>query len=1105
MSMKSPALRVAILGLVLALLLSGVNVSVAQSQPMAPPDFQLVEALTPAETIALGTGATSADNKLASVFIKVISPSLAAFMAQNGITDLNSPAALQYQAALNAEIDAMLARAQAKVPNLQVTHRFDLILGGASVIAPIEQLDVLERLPGVAGLLSDRLEQIDTYRTPEMIGATTAWRQGGGPSRAGEGVIFGVLDSGVWPENPAFADPDPSGRAYMPPPPAPGNPNGTRACSFGSAVPGDAPFACNNKLIGSYRFMSTYEQFAGLEPYEFRSGRDDDGHGTHTASTTAGNSGVTATAFGKTYGTISGIAPRAHVVNYKVCGELGCYGTDSAAAVQQAIKDGVSVINFSISGGANPYADVVALAFLDAYNSGILVSASAGNTGPGADTVNHRAPWVATVAASTSDYSFLSTITVSGTGGTLALSGVSSGTGVSTAAPIVVNTADVLCQNPAAPGSFAGQIVVCQRGVNARTAKSANVAAGGAVGMILYNATPSSLDADFHTIPTVHIQNTDWAQLQPFLAANLGATATFTEGTLGPFQGDVLAGFSSRGGPGQTLGVSKPDVTAPGVNILAGYTAIEYGNSVPSFAFLSGTSMSSPHNAGAAVLLKWLHPTWTPGQIKSALMTTAKASGVVKEDGVTPFTPFDAGSGRIDLKRAWNAGLTFDATGAQYVTLQNELWKANYPSLFVPRMAGMIAVSRTVRNVSGSTNTYRTRVAYQNEQPRDFKVSAPQEFTVAANGTYTFDIVVDARDVPVGQVRHATLIFNGTGDTVVRFPITIVRGEPAITMTNSCSPGALKMRSTTTCTISVTNNTFDNAQVELDNQLPRQLRLVAGSATGGAVANGNGIAFSGTVAGAAPPAITIANVPNSSPAGYLPLSIFGIAPLTGQGDETAANFNVPAFRYGGETYTRIGMVSNGYAVVGGTSGAADIQFINSSMPNVVRPNNVLAPFWTDLNPAFGGAMRIATLTDGINSWIILDWDNVVNYSDRAPNSFQIWIPYATNPSSSPDISFTYGAVSNGDGGYLTVGAENRFGNRGGNLFSNDGVTPTVGTRPNTTTEAAVTSAPGAPGESKVFTYKAQAVSGGPWTTYATLTSDRFSGTYIVPFSGRVGE
>ena len=177
------------------------------------------------------------------------------------------------------------------------------------------------------------------------------------------------------------------------------------------------PFACNHKLIGARRFMATYDAVVGLLPDEFPSARDDNGHGTHTASTAAGNGRVEASIFGVPRGRVSGIAPRAHVAAYKVCGFEGCFASDSAAAVQQAILDGVDVINFSISGGANPFSDAVELAFLDAYNAGVFVAASAGNAGPGADTTDHRSPWVTTVAASTQRRAFANTIALSADGG----------------------------------------------------------------------------------------------------------------------------------------------------------------------------------------------------------------------------------------------------------------------------------------------------------------------------------------------------------------------------------------------------------------------------------------------------------------------------------------------------------------------------------------------------------------------------------------------------------------------------------------------------------------------------------------------------------------
>jgi subtilisin family serine protease len=172
----------------------------------------------------------------------------------------------------------------------------------------------------------------------------------------------------------------------------PAPPGGPYSCNFGSPVPGDVPFTCNNKLIGAYRFMATYDLFNTLLPGEFPSARDDNGHGTHTTATAAGNGNVAANILGTDLGVISGLAPRAHILTYKICGDIGCYSSDAVAAIEQAISDGVDVINFAMSGGSNPYSDIVELAFLRAYEEGMFVAAGAGNDGPALDTVNHRGP-----------------------------------------------------------------------------------------------------------------------------------------------------------------------------------------------------------------------------------------------------------------------------------------------------------------------------------------------------------------------------------------------------------------------------------------------------------------------------------------------------------------------------------------------------------------------------------------------------------------------------------------------------------------------------------------------------------------------------------------
>jgi len=201
------------------------------------------------------------------------------------------------------------------------------------------------------------------------------------------------------------------------------------------------------------------------------------------------------------------------------------------------------------------------------------------------------------------------------------------------------------------------------------------------------------------------------------------------------------------------------------------------------------------------------------------------------------------------------------------------------------------------------------------------------------------------------------------------------------------------------------------------------------------------------LAGIAPSAgaLTVTIGPGASPAGYLPLNVFGIAPIAGAGDETFHNFVVPSFSYAGETWTSLGVVSNGYVVVGG-AGAADVASGNTSFPNAAVPNNVLAPFWTDLNPAAAGAVRIGTLTDGLNTWIVVDWAGVRNFSNATTNSFEIWIGIDGDANPGEDITYAYGNVGAGDLGLLTVGAEDKTGTVGAVFYFNGaGTLPTSGT------------------------------------------------------------
>lgn len=1003
--------------------------------------------------------------------------------------DVNAPESQLYLGYLLQQQSTFENNLNKRTSGARIVHRYQVVLNGFSMVVNESQAASIARLPGVKAVYRDELRHLDTERSPYFISAPRIWKQLGGQDSAGQGVIVGILDSGIWPEHPSFADPDPSGDAFPEPP---GKWAGT-ACEFGSSIAGDVPFTCNNKLIGAQRFMETYEQFGPpLLPGEFLSARDDDGHGSHTASTAAGNGKVKAQIFGIPRGTISGIAPRAHVVAYKVCGNEGCYESDSIAAIQQAIIDGVDVLNFSIGGGANPYADPVELAFLDAYAAGIFVAASAGNDGPDPDTVEHRGPWVTSVAASRTDRFFQSKVVlVASNGDKLRLTGVSITDGIknSTAVVNAANFGDALCQNGTPDGAFTGQIVVCQ-GATGRLQKSFNVKQRGAVGMLLYNPVLASVSSDNHYVPSIHLQNDAGERLLNFLATHSGVTATFPRGRPDKVQGDVLAAFSSRGGPEQSLGVSKPDVTAPGVQILAGNTPL--GASVFSgppgelFQAIQGTSMSSPHVAGAAALLKDLHPKWSPGQIKSALMATAKTIRQFKEDGETPADAFDVGSGRIDLRHAGDPGLTFDVSAKQYLDNEEDLWNVNYPSLYIPVMPGQITVQRTAKSLLDAPTEWRVSAKTDD----DWYIIIPENLRLGAREKARFDITIDARNVPLGEVRYGEIRLTA-GSRKLHLPVTIVRGQPLLTMEKECKPRIFREGEKTDCTITLRNTSFENARADLVDNLPEALKLVESSVQGAEIKD-NGIRFSGVIAGAVPPLVSV--VPGTSPGGYLPLSGFGVPAVSGMGDETIANFTVAPFLFAGETYTRIGVVSNGYAVVGGGSGA-EVSFVNQLFPDPTPPNNVLAPFWTDLNLGAGGAMRVAVLTNGTQNWLVLDWETAPNFSDGETNSFQIWI----GQNGVEDISFTYGPnLSDGDLGFLTVGAENSFGNAGSSFYVNG-----EGTLPTPATQLVVVSTAGAPGQTQVITFQARGIQRTRWQNCARLTSNIFQGINISCASGRV--
>ncbi len=686
--------------------------------------------------------------------------------------DPRTRAVAAYRAHLARKHSAFERAAQHAIPGARAVYRYDMVLGGVAMRVPEAAIDTLAALPGVRAVYRDEAALLLTDKSPKLMGANAVWGKVGGVDEAGEGVIVGVLDTGIWPEHPSFADPDPKGKPYVAPP-------GTRRCEFAGGPNPGPPFACNGKLIGAYRFLETYEACTTcVDPAEeFSSARDSDGHGSHTAATAAGNRAVEAMLFGLKRGKVSGIAPRAHVIAYKVCGPNGkCFFSDTVAAVQQAILDGVDVINFSVGGGEHPFLSTTELAFRDAYAAGIFVAAGAGNSGPGPDTVFHKSGWVTTVGASTHARTFTSKLTLAGEDGAkLKLVGDSIMPGITKAVPVIDGRTlgDDACQSSTPDGAFQGAIGACRRSGDA---EGQRVLERGGVGLITYFDPPRLFGrTDKHFLPTVEL--TSGAALLAFLDQHTGVTAKFTPAKSAKYRLDVVLDFSSRGGPELAFGIAKPDLVAPGNRILAADTPAHSDPGLPDgelFQVIQGTSMATPHVAGAGALLHDLHPEWTPGQIHSALMTTAATAAVVAEDGVTPADPFDRGSGRVQLKKAMAPGVTFDVPVEDYVTHAADLWTVNYPSVFLPAVApNAVTVTRTAKSELAKESVWDLAV----QTTPDLAVTVPAQLTLPAGGTAAFTIGVDKSAVPAGQVRHAELTLKHKS-FVARMPITAAGSRP---------------------------------------------------------------------------------------------------------------------------------------------------------------------------------------------------------------------------------------------------------------------------------------------------------------------------------------
>ncbi|KAF7848918.1 hypothetical protein BT93_L1443 [Corymbia citriodora subsp. variegata] len=646
----------------------------------------------------------------------------------------------------------------------------DAFHGYATSLEP-HQAEALRSSDAVLGVYEDVMYHLHTTRTPHFLKVEDEfglWPGTGNHSTGADQpfpeVIIGLLDTGVWPESKSFDD---SGYPEVP------------AQWKGQCVSGPdfAPSLCNKKLIGAYFFAKGYIEALGGNMTEVQTPRDHEGHGTHTASTAAGSPVANASLFGHARGVAHGMAPHARVATYKVCWEQGCVSSDVLAAMDQAIRDGVDMISMSLGGRDGLYyKTVIAIGAFSAMEKGIFVSASAGNSGPFPETISNGAPWIMTVGASTLDRNFPAYALL---GNKMRF------TGASLCGGSMGNELVGLVYNPGNRSSFCleasldpsvvrGKVVLCD-GLGLRAEKSAVVRDAGGVGVIIVNTLEyrgEEVPATCHLIPTVHVGVKAGKLIKQYVETDPNPTAQVTMGAVevNVRPAPVVGSFSSRGPYCPSWQILKPDVIAPGINILASWPDDVSPSGLPNderrvqFNIITGTSMSCPHVSGVAALLKAAHPKWSISAIKSALMTTAYVHDntwkpITNGADGTPSSPWALGAGHIDPRKALSPGLVYDLTADDYIAFVCSL---NYTLRQVQSIVRQTNVTCSKKlSDPGQLNYPSFSVVFG---PNKKVVRYTREVTNVGEAKSVYRVAVEAPSTVAVGVRPRRLVFGMVGE-----------------------------------------------------------------------------------------------------------------------------------------------------------------------------------------------------------------------------------------------------------------------------------------------------------------------------------------------------
>jgi subtilisin family serine protease len=915
-----------------------------------------------------------------------------------GDTKLNisSNNAKQYRSFIQAKQKSVASQVSA-LANTKVTQSFDTVFNGLVVEAEANAEARLLAIPGVVKVFLDEEYETQLDASHEIIKSADAWARAGGKSEAGKGVKVAIIDSGIRPENIMF-----SGDGFEP------AVFTEEQMAYQATNPDycqatEADF-CNNKLIVA-RAMFPLPSSAIPEEYETPLGYD--GHGTHVAGAAVGN--PTKITFEGTDVDISGVAPGAYLMVYKALyhntrGTASGTGSALMGALDAAVKDGADVINNSWGGGAggNPASSPYGSLFEAAEEAGVVVVTAAGNDGPGPQTIGCPGCVESglTVANTQTGRFFSQVLTVNGEE-YLANEGSNNLLTANLALPMI--SAELKepensegCNAYSDTELFSGAVALVSRGSCAFSDKAANAAAAGAEAIVIHNNTDGGamgMAMDDAKIPAIAVAQEDGKTLVDLLAS---AEAEITA-ELDPTVNKVIVkkyedavNTSSSRGPNGEPNFLKPDIAAPGTDILSAFSPDE-GNGA-TFTTLTGTSMASPHVAGAAALVKQAHPEWNALDIKMALMTTSQSDGIHKPDGITDADAFDIGAGRLDIPSAFDAQLSFV-----------------HGSYADPSCLGTCSFTNTLKNMMDEAGEWTATVVTEAEGAA-ISVS-PSVISLGAmdseDASKEFNLDIDTTYASHKGWNFGHVVWTHTSGKVAHLPFAVYASEAndATILSSTVVADAMNAQTPIKASVMVSNAVFSD-EINLSVKIGDGAKLLPGTTVQQSIDRGTGEVSFDTASqtinwkGKLDNGAFQVNPESTFVGGLSIVEAAGIAyqPCPDACDETTWTFGWD-YIFDGKEYSQLTVSDNGFVAVGGfvnTDGAASPQ----QMPDAKAPNGIIAPMWADFDltgteagDTGGGGVAAGVFNDPEgNRILIIEWHNAQIWNgDGTEYTFQVWL------------------------------------------------------------------------------------------------------------------